>query len=267
MWGFLLAYTGELLVSPLRTTPSRSLAGGIAAWTALLFTMAGALLKRPLLSAIPLGFILFALTTVALAYRRVERARDLALDDPREPPSPPPWFLPFALPTSLTLFTLARAIDAIRRGKAEAASELARTIDEHTLRAQEIRLLEGVRALVTLGRGQRTRATERALAALPTGSDDMDACLGRLALASAWGNHVRLGKIDDAWDEAGVGREGEGSLPRLRRLVELHLAPGEPDVEPLPQDERRALALEARAVGDEELARDLEPPTTPHGYR
>jgi hypothetical protein len=64
---------------------------------------------------------------------------------------------------------------------------------------------------------------------------------------------VRLGAIDDAWERAGIALEGEGPLPRLRRLLRARDA----GADAWPVDEARALAEEAEAVGDEVLASEL----------
>jgi hypothetical protein len=271
MWGFLFTYVEGLLASPYRPPPGKSGAAGLVGWGLVALVLVGILLRSPPLALIPVVFSTFVLASIGEAYRSLERARDDRLADPREPPTEPKY-LSFAFPTAAALFALASAVDAARRGEMKRADDLSRFIERDALRSQEIRLLEGLRALVTLELGDHGRAAQRALAALPTGCEDVDVRLGRLAIKGAWANEVRLGKIDDAWSEAGVLREGEGSLSRLRRLVEIRLVEeGQTSekIAALAPPEKRPLAEEARLVGDEELARSLEADLGPqrHGYR
>lgn len=261
MWGFLNEWLGDFATLPWRMAPGRSLWKcliGLAAFTSIL---SGVALGRPLFATIPIAFAAFALANVGSAYRCVERAAVLDLDDPMQPPREPHRLVPFAIPTAITLFELAQAIDAVRRGKTAEASDLVRAIDTRRLRAQEVRLLEGARALVTLGRGDKMRAAQQALAALPTGCEDFDTQLGRVAIASAWHDPVRLGKIVDAWSAFGAREDGREGLPRLRCLADMRIKEGglEPLIdERLDDDELAALAVEARAIGDEDFARELE---------
>jgi len=271
MWGFLFSYVAGLLVSPLQPMPGKSGAVGFVAWGLVASCLVGILFRSPPFALIPVFFSVFVLASNGAAYRCLERARDKPLNDPQEAPKAP-TYLSFEFPTAAALYTLALAVDAARRGEIKRADDLSRFLERDGLRAEEIRLLEGLRAVITQELGDHGRAAQRALAALPTGCEDIDGRLGRLAIKGAWANELRLGKIDDAWGEAGVSREGEGSLSRLRRLVELRLSEAGQTSErmaTLAPQEKRALAEEARLVGDEELSRDLEADLASerHGYR
>src|SRR5689334_1398289 len=114
MWGFLLSYIEELLVSPYRPPPGRSGAAGLIGWGILVLTLTGFVLRRPALALIPIFFSIYVLASIGAAYRCLERARDLPLEDPRELPIPH-RYLAFVFPMAAALFTLARALDAMRR--------------------------------------------------------------------------------------------------------------------------------------------------------
>jgi hypothetical protein len=98
--------------------------------------------------------------------------------------------------------------------------------------------------------------------ALPTGSEDLDACLGRTLLADAWNDPWRLQAIHGAWSRAGVEH---GPLARLSRLVQLRI--DERALDRLEPPAARDLADEARAVGDDALAAELDARSRPNAYR
>ena len=100
------------------------------------------------------------------------------------------------------------------------------------------------------------------MTALPTGSEDLDTCLGRTVVSEAWNDPARLSAIRMAWDRAGVRR---GPLSRLNTLVRIRLDEGQLDRVPLP--EARELSDEARAIGDDELAAELDARSRPTAYR
>lgn len=159
-------------------------------------------------------------------------------------------------PTAVSLRHLAVAVDAARRGQVRSAQEQVGRIDRARLRPNELRLLDAVRAVVSLHLGERARAARQAVLALPTGSPDLDQLLGRTVFADAWQSRPRLSAIDDAWERAGVSVGGDQSLSRLRRLLRIHLEAEALD--DLPPEDARTLAAEAEAIGDAELARDLD---------
>jgi hypothetical protein len=218
---------------------------------------------------VPLVVLVGAANLVALdvarARSRVWSAARLPLDEPGQaPPHASPDRL--TAPTAWTLGALATAIDAARRGRYGDAHALVPRIDRKLLRTEEARLLEAVRGMVSLGLGDDRRAAELAVSALPTGAEELDRCLGRALVGNAWAYPERLSRIDDAWAAAGVADEGPDALPRLRRLVRIRLAAT--PVEALPSEEARELGEEARAVGDHELASDLDVRARlPSGYR
>jgi len=198
---------------------------------------------------------------VAAARDGVWRAACAALDEPRQRPSDEIRGFAFA-PTTMTLFQLAVAVDAVRRGRYVAANELVPQIQRDLLRPEEGRLLDAVRAMISMGLGSTERAAQLAVAALPTGSEELDTCLGRTLVADAWRDPARLAAIQRAWDQAGL--QG-GPLARLRTLVRIRLDATELDTLEAPAV--RALSDEARAVGDDELASELDARSRPMAYR
>ncbi len=62
--------------------------------------------------------------------------------------------------------------------------------------------------------------------------------------------------IDSEWDRAGISPDQDSTLARLHRLT--HLRIDARLLEGVSVTEARTLSTEARAVGDEELAADLE---------
>jgi hypothetical protein len=156
-------------------------------------------------------------------------------------------------PTAASLLRLAEAIRAARQGRYPEAEGLAGEVQRDLLRPEEVQLLDAVRAMVSMGLGAPARAARQAAVALPTGSEDLDACLGRTLVRDAWNDPARLDAIQKAWEAAGV--EG-GPLLRLRSLMRIRLDAGQ--IEAVDTPEARALSDEARAIGDDELAAELD---------
>lgn len=256
MWARLRAWGMNLVDALLRDGAARRT--GARALTALLALLLFGFVKGwvPLVVMAVVG-LAFVMGNRLNAQQRLRRAATLPLDDPRQPPDPFGW-IGDGLPTASALHQLARAVDAARRDRFVEAHDLLPTIDRKALRPEELRLLEGVRAIVHLGLDAHTRAAELAIVALPSGCEDIDARLGRLMLSRAWQQEGRLASIDAAWAEAGVDREAKGALPRLRKLLSLRVFPDGPAASTMTREEARDLALEARAVGDEQLAHEIE---------
>ena len=201
---------------------------------------------------------------VVQARDAVWRAACLHLDDPRQPPHPSAATSALA-PTTAALQRLGVALDDVRRGRYVAANEGLPRIDRALLRPEEARLLDAVRALISLGLGDTRTAAQLALAAIPTGSEELDASLGRTAIAESWHRPDRLRAIETEWDRAGIAPDQDCTLARLQRLARLRI-----DVRLLDgvsAIEARALSTEARAVGDEDLAADLEARARQSAYR
>ncbi|MEP7126537.1 MAG: hypothetical protein ABJE95_36740, partial [Byssovorax sp.] len=138
-------------------------------------------------------------------------------------------------------------------------------IDRARLRPDEARLLEAVRALISLGLDDAGTAAERARLAIPTGSDEIDAQLGRAVIADAWQHRDRLRIIQADWENKGIAPDQDGTLARLHRLTRLRI--DERLIEGVGAVEARALSTEARAVGDEDFAADLEARARDRAYR
>ncbi|WP_437731539.1 hypothetical protein [Sorangium sp. So ce1335] len=183
------------------------------------------------------------------------RAATLDLDDPEQPPvaSADPWFSP---PTARVLRALADVIDAVRRERYAVALERLPHVERVALRPDEVRLLDAARALLSLGLGDTARAAQQAIVALPTGIDALDARLGRVVLADAWGSPARLGAIERAWRRELRSGTTSDTLERLLSLVRLRLVPHA--LEALRPAEARELSAEAWSIGEEELAAALE---------
>jgi hypothetical protein len=165
-------------------------------------------------------------------------------------------------PTAAALYRLAEAVHAVRRGRYAGANDLVPHIRRDLLRPEEAQLLDAVCAMVSMGLGATRRAAQQAVVALPTGSEELDACLGRTVIADAWNDPVRLRAIGAAWERAGVVR---GPLGRLLGLVRLRIDTRGLDEIEVP--EARELSDEARAIGDDELASELDARSRPNAYR
>ncbi len=194
---------------------------------------------------------------VAAARDEVWRAASDALDDGPSVRSATGRTL---APTTVTLLRLADAIADARRGRYGAAGDPVLRIERELLRPEELQLLSAVLAMIAMGQGSPAHAAHAA--ALPTGSPELDACLGRTLVADAWNDLPRLAAIQSAWDRAGVTG---GPLARLRALVQLRLDRAR--IETIETPEARDLSDEARAIGDEELAAELDARSRPAPYR
>jgi hypothetical protein len=192
------------------------------------------------------------------------RAASLRLDDPRQLPDPGA-ITSAVTPTAETLRRLGVALDDVRRARYLAAHEALPRIDRALLRPEEARLLDAVHALSALGLGNLRMAAQHATAAIPTGSEELDAYLGRAVIAESWHQPDRLRVIQTEWDRAGITPDQDSTLARLHRLTRLRI-----DMrllEDVSAIEARALSTEARAVGDEDLAADLEARARENAYR
>ena len=197
--------------------------------------------------------LLFA-RDVLVARETVWRAARLPLDDPRQRPVRVVGDR-FWAPTAVALQRLAASIDSARRGRFAEASDILALIDPVLLRADETRLAHAARAMVSLGLGEKNRAAQQAALAVPSGSDELDASLGRVMLSAAWDQRERLLAIENAWEAAGIGTVGDHALERLRRLLRVRL--DERRIAELGHDEATELREEAEAVGDTTLAAEL----------
>jgi len=212
------------------------------------------------LPAILIALSWAAARQVASARDAVWRAACLSVDDARQRPEEASTRI--LAPTTGSLCQLAHAIDEVRRGLYVAANERIVLIERRLLRPEELQLLDAVRAMISVGLGATARAAQQATLALPTGSDELDTCLGRTVVSEAWNDADRLTAIEAAWDRAGVSR---GPLSRLRSLVRIRLDGAELDTMPTP--EVRELSDEARAIGDDALAAELDARSRPAAYR
>lgn len=167
--------------------------------------------------------------------------------------------------TARALRRLGDAVNDVRRGRYEVALEAIPRIDRALLRVEEIRLLDAVRAMISLGLDDRRTAAQLAATALPTGSEDLDACLGRVVIAEAWNTPESLRDIQADWGSRGVAPDQDGTLARLHRLTRLRI--DERLLDDVGAAEARVLSDEARAVGDEDLAADLEARAHESAYR
>lgn len=212
---------------------------------------------------VPIGVLALAV----LAARQVSRLRDgvwraacYELDDPGQKPEDVRRQI--LAPTSSSLARLAMSVDRVRRASYAEANDIVPLIQRDLLRSEEVQLLDAVRAMISLGLGERGRAASQAAIALPTGSADLDATLGRTLLMDAWGNDARIFAILGAWQRAGIRH---GPLARLSTLMRLRI-----DTTLLDRIEApaaRELAEEARAIGDDALASELDARSRPNAYR
>jgi hypothetical protein len=207
-----------------------------------------------------------AVTASVLAARQVSMARDhvwrAACGPVREDREPRHPTRGVRAPTAAALALLAGAVDAVRRGRYAEADELVPRIDRDLLRPEELQLLDAVRAMVTMGIGASERAAQQAVVALPSGSEQLDMCLGRTVVTDAWNDPARLAAIQRAWDRAGIRA---GPLSTLRSLVRIRLDAQR--IEEVATPDARELSDEARAIGDDELASELDARSRPTAYR
>ncbi|EYF08867.1 Hypothetical protein CAP_2728 [Chondromyces apiculatus DSM 436] len=222
--------------------------------------LAGALL--PCIAFVVVGVLAAKATTDARA--ALWRAVCLGITDPRQRPLQKADPLLMA-PSAITLFKLASTLDAVRRGDTARAAEEVTGVNRSLLRAEEERLLNAARALIALDLGDRMLAAQLAAPVLPTGSGEFDARLGRVVVAEAWRSQSRLSAVDDAFRGRGLGVDLGTPLNRLAALVRVRVAPEAGD--DLPASDVRALGDEARALGEDAFAAELETRTRATMYR
>jgi hypothetical protein len=215
---------------------------------------------------IPAATLLIAI----LAARQVMTARDRAWRAACAPIStleeigaePPPVFGPR---TAMSLHHLGDGVAAARAGHFVVAQEAIARIDRASLRPEENHLVDAARALISLGLGDTARAAKQAVVALPTGVADLDAHLGRTLVVDAWDDERRLRATLGAWSRAGVGSNPSAPLARLERLVRVRIDPS--ILDQIPAADARELADEARVIGDEALASELDARGRSSAYR
>ncbi len=260
MLGLLLERLAEAFGLTRRTRPLTMLLvfGVSLALVALMFAEGGpnGLFALALLLALPA----VAAWQVLSARSALWRAATRGLDHPGEGAASADH-----PPTARALRLLARAVDEARRGRLAEAERALVDVDRARLRDEELRLLAATHAMVAFDRGDAPAAAEQADRALPTQSEDIDAQLGRAVVADAWGDADRLRALDDAWAARGVEQGSLRPLPRLRALVRLRIDTSA--IETLTAADAKALADEARAIGDESLAADLEARGRASAYR
>lgn len=244
---------------------AHSRGGRLVIFCALIFVIGVILMVRwgPGSLIVPSGLLLLS----ALATRQVSGARNelwraacKALDDPDQPPARVSGQI--LAPTADTLLRLAEAVDLVRRGRYADASDRIPQIQRDLLRPEERQLLDAARAMISIGLGSTGLAARQAVVALPTGSDDLDTSLGRTLIADAWDDPARLAAIHAAWSRAGVQH---GPLAKLSSLARLRI--DERAIDAVEAPSARALADEARAIGDESLAAELDARGRPNAYR
>lgn len=203
------------------------------------------------------GMVLFfagvATEQVRSARSAVWRAARRALTDKTQTPYRDGRGFP---PTASTLWKLANAVNLVRRGQYAEASEYVEEVDRELLLAEENRLFDAVRAMISIGLGDTQGAAIQASNALPTTCEDFDQVLGRALVTAAWNNPETLRTLENTWAENGVTTGLRLPMPRLRAIVRVRI--NESPIEALESWEAKELADEARAVGDESLATDLE---------
>jgi hypothetical protein len=243
----------------------RSRLGQLLLFCAVLFVIGVTLAVRwgyaSLIVPVALLFLAVAAARQVSALRdAVWRAACFELDAPGQRPEGALGHL--RAPSAFALARLAEAVDRVRRAEYVAAGELVPQIERARLRPEELHLLDAVRAMVSSGLGATARAAQQAAVALPTGSADLDACLGRTLLSDAWNDPARLAAIHAAWTRAGV--QG-GPLATLSELTRLRI-----DLRALDEVDAptaRDLADEARAIGDDALAAELDARGRSAAYR
>jgi hypothetical protein len=216
---------------------------------------------------VPAGIVLLtagAVRQVAGARDALWRAACLTLDAPLQQPAP--VMLTGAMaPSARALAHLGAAVDDARRGHYTAANDALPRVDRSLLRPEEIRLFDAVRAMISLGLGDTGTAAKLAVAALPTGSEEIDAHLGRAVITEAWSAPERLRVIHADWENKGIAADQDGTLARLHRLTRLRIDAR--FLDDVGAAEARMLSSEARAVGDEDFAADLEARAHDSAYR
>lgn len=264
MWGLLFESFAEAFGVTRRTRPLVLLlvVSAAGSLTALTFAEGGPRGIIALVTILVLGW--WSSSQVLAARHALWQAARRTLDDPAQAPRSSGDDRDLA-PTATTLNRLAQAIDEARRGSFLDASHTLTKVDRRRLRPDEERLLEATRAMVSLGLGEPDRAALQAVRALPTTSDEIDLQLGRTVVAELWNDPARLRALDETWAERGVPTGMKLPLPRLRAIVKLRI--GRDGLDALESWEAKTLADEARAIGDENMASDLEARIRPAAYR
>lgn len=264
MWESLLEWCAGLFGATVRERNAE-----LGAFCLTLFAVGSTLMLRWglegwLVPALLIAFAANAAREVNRAREAVWRAASLPLDDPRQAPFRDHEAQLIAT-TAHALHRLAAVVDDVRRGRFTAANDALIVITRGLLRAHEARILDATRAMISLGLGDTRTAAQLAVAALPTGSDELDTCLGRVVIADAWNEPARLRVIEATWDRQGIAPDQDGVLARLHRLT--HLRIDERLLDGVGAAEARALSSEARALGDEDFAADLEARARESAYR
>ena len=263
MWGFLI----ELFATAFGVTRR-----GRPTFLPLIFVIALALLAVSFAGGSLAGVVaaVFVFVLAVTASLQVEVARAAvwrAASAPIERGDPPPGYKndAFDAPTTMSLWRLARAVHEARRGDLRNASLEIGRVDRRRLRPNEERLLDATSALVALGAGDPHRAFPLAEQALPSGSEALDVQLGRSIVSAAWSDAERLRALDRSWAAQGVTAGTSESVPRLRALVRLRIDTSA--ITSISPTDAQDLASEARAVGDPDLAAELEQQVRPAVYR
>lgn len=264
MWEVLLEWSASVLGLTARPRTGQlviacAVIGGFALMMLEVWGVAGLLVPAAVIAVVG-----NAAREVAAARDALWRAAHLHLDDPRQPPAPASSLT--AKPASATtLQALGLAVNDARRARHDAANDALPRIDRALLRADEARLLDAVLAMISLGLDDAITGAQRAALAIPTGSEEIDAHLGRAVIAAAWSKPAQLRVIQADWDSKGIAPDQDGTLARLHRLTRLRI--DERLIESVGAVEARALSSEARAVGDEDFAADLEARARDRAYR
>ena len=167
-------------------------------------------------------------------------------------------------PPAIAVRRLTDAVDAVRRGRYVDATDLLPRIDTLDLRAEGEATPAGSSSHDLRG----ARRFERVLqysAALPTGSDDLDSVLGRAIVAARHRPCIPSREHRSSVENGGCSDGRRGPLSRLRTLIGLRREPS--SLALLGLTELRELALEARAVGAERFAVELEIAIRRSAYR
>lgn len=232
----------------------------------VLFNVALCLLTlRLVLVEGPLALVVPLLATVAIALppvhviltrSRLWRTAGLTLDTAAQ--RPPAEGGALGGHTSRSLRALTILVDRVRHGDHAGAEELVREVDRDLLRPEELALLDAARSLIlAVGLGGAGRVARRAVLGA-----DADVSFARTLFAGAWRDGDRLVALLGAWPAAPAQR---GTYARLPRLARLASAPE--DLRGVERAEARELAEEARALGDDGLAAELDALARPAAYR
>lgn len=260
MWEILIESCADMF-----GVSAHSRGGRLVVFCAAIFALGVVLLVRwgPGSLVVPVGLLLLSVLAtrqVSAARNELWRAACKPLDDPDQLPERVDGQI--LAPSADALLRLAGAVDLVRRGRYADANDLVPQIQRDLLRPEEHQLLDAARAMISIGLGSTGLAAKQAVVALPTGSDDLDTNLGRTLIADAWNDPARLAAIHAAWSRAGVQH---GPLARLASLARLRI--DERALDAVDPPSARDLADEARAIGDDTLAAELDAKGRPNAYR